>query len=94
MSEVWGEGSNHSDEESSNMIMSKEEADAWHEILRAQVFLHKHFRTHKTAYASDIANALKIKYERARCIVDFLIKYKFLSPVKGHGRSRLRRVAT
>lgn len=61
------------------MIMSKEEADAWHEILKAQVFLHKHFKHHETAYVSDVANALGIPYERARCIIDFLVKYRFLA---------------
>ncbi|KKR01622.1 MAG: hypothetical protein UT24_C0003G0029 [Candidatus Woesebacteria bacterium GW2011_GWB1_39_12] len=73
------------------MIMSKEEADAWHEILKAQVFLHKHFKHHKSAYASDIANALQIPYERARAITDFLVKYKFLSTVKKTVRKKLRK---
>ena len=70
------------------MIMSKEEADAWHEILKAQVFLHKHFKHHKSAYASDIANALQIPYERARAITDFLVKYKFLTTKKTARRKR------
>jgi hypothetical protein len=70
------------------MIMSKKEADAWHEILQAQVFLHKHFKHHKSAYVSDVANALQIPYERARAITDFLAKYKFLTVKKTERRKR------
>lgn len=68
------------------MIMSKEEFEAWHEILRVQVFLHKHFKKHKTAFSSDIANGLDMDYERARAIVDLLIKEKFLAEVKTGAR--------
>ena len=64
------------------MIMSKQEFDAMYELLRVQVFLHKYFKKHKTAYASDIANGLGMEYERVRAIVDLLVKEKFLSEVK------------